>query len=200
MAQTLSELRALLESQGFAPRKSFSQNFLVDRNIIQKIVDCAAIEPGDSVLEIGPGAGALTYELLKRGAKVFAIEIDRGLAKLLQENSPEGLTVICDDALNVDLSPIMDHGPIKVVANLPYHITSALLAKLLPLKQVVSLTVMVQKEVADRMSTLPGSKEYGRLSLMCTFYAELKSQFKVGKHAFHPKPNVDSDERRASPL
>jgi 16S rRNA (adenine1518-N6/adenine1519-N6)-dimethyltransferase len=177
-----SELQALLRRLGIRPKKALSQNFLIDGNIVRKIVDAAEVKSGDQVVEVGPGPGALTERLLEVGAEVTAIEKDPVLAGAL-----EGPDVICADALTVDYSTIVE-GKAKLIANLPYQITTPLLTQLIPLPQFSSFTVMVQEEVAQRLTGVdPGS-----ISIFIQFYCEVKSSFKVGRRCFYPVPKVDS--------
>jgi 16S rRNA (adenine1518-N6/adenine1519-N6)-dimethyltransferase len=188
--QNLSDLTSFLKEIGAEPRKSLSQNFLIDGNIIRKIVRAADVQPGDLVLEIGPGPGALTSELLDAGAAVCAIEKDPLFAKaLLRLQTPDRrLTVHCGDALNLPFDRIPAK---KVVANLPYHITTPLLEKFFS-SGFSSLTVMVQKEFAQRLKAKAGTKEYSSLTLFAQFHASIHSSFPVSSSCFYPKPSVDS--------
>ncbi len=188
-----SALRAFLDEIGAAPKKSLSQNFLIDGNIVRKIVALAGVKPGDSVLEIGPGPGVLTEELLLQGGHVLAIEKDRKFAQTLSrlQTPDQHLRVIEADALSVPLDQIPSHT--KVVANLPYQITTPLLARLLPRQDVFeSITVMVQREVAERMLAHPATKDYSSLTVFVQFYAELHYGFTVAKSCFYPAPKVES--------
>ncbi|MDP1835477.1 MAG: 16S rRNA (adenine(1518)-N(6)/adenine(1519)-N(6))-dimethyltransferase RsmA [Chlamydiales bacterium] len=191
-----SELLLFLESIGTHPKKSLSQNFLIDGNIIRKIVETAQVVPGDLVVEIGPGPGALTEALLQAGAHVIAIEKDTVLAGALQRFSKaeNSLTVITEDVLKVRLE---DHIPpgkkAKVIANLPYHITTPILTGLAPKHDMLqSITVMVQKEVAERMTAPAGNHVYGSLTVFLAFYADVKYAFTVTRNCFLPPPKVDS--------
>ncbi len=185
-----SELLELLETLNTSPKKSLSQNFLIDNNIVKKIVQTANVQPGDTILEIGPGPGALTKALLDAKAHVFAIEKDHHFAKALHrlQTPDRRLTVYADDALKMSFGQIPFQ---KVVANLPYHITTPLLEKFFehPFK---TLTLMVQKEVATRLFAQSGSKDFGSISLFTQFHATPKSQFLVSPQCFYPKPSVDS--------
>ena len=192
-----SELYPYLQELGASAKKSLSQNFLIDGNILEKIIEAADVAPGDFILEIGPGPGALTQALLKRGAHVLAVEKDalfaKGLSKL-QAKYPD-LEVLEGDFLNLNLSKLLKERekPCKVVANLPYQITTPILAKLFPLKEYVStLTVMVQKEVGMRMVAREGSKDYSRLSLFTHYYCVPKLCFSVSPNSFSPPPKVSS--------
>lgn len=174
----------------FSPRKSLSQNFLIDKNIANKIVDRANVQEDDVVCEIGPGKGILTQALLERGARVIAVEIDERLTptlNALKARFPR-LEIIWGDFL--DLSE--DLGT-KVVANLPYHITTPILAKLLlQHRKLSTLTLMVQREYAHRLRAKPNTPEYGSLTLFAQCYSSIERPFFVSRHCFSPKPSVDS--------
>lgn len=185
----LSELIPFLKSINAAPKKSLSQNFLIDPNIIHKIAQLAEIKPGDSVLEIGPGPGALTSALLEKGAEVFAVEMDRGFAEHLHRLQNGKLRVFEDDFLKFPMERLPKE--IKVVANLPYHITTPILEKLFG-SSFSSIVIMVQKEVADRMQASPGTRDFSSLSLFVQFYSEIGGSFVVPNGCFYPKPKVDS--------
>ncbi len=184
-----SELLTFLQVHSLAPLKQLSQNFLVDRNILDKICRTAHVEPGEFIVEIGPGPGALTQALLDRGAHLLAIEKDRGFAALLPrlQTPDQRLDVICQDALEASLPTPAT--PFKVVANLPYHITTPLLAKLCHHSPFLSsAVVMVQKEVAERLT----SPEESSLSLFLQFHGHVSREFSVSKECFYPKPSIDS--------
>jgi 16S rRNA (adenine1518-N6/adenine1519-N6)-dimethyltransferase len=182
------ELLAFLEEHDLVPRKGLSQNFLVDRNIIEKLI--AHIEPGDRVLEIGPGPGAITELLLERGATVYAVEIDEKLAAALHR-LPGDLHVIPGDILDLDLETLPTG--LKVISNLPYQIASPILTRLLPHRdRFTRFTVLVQDEVARRYTANPGSKIYGSITVFLQFYSDVKLVAKVKRSAFWPVPNVDS--------
>jgi 16S rRNA (adenine1518-N6/adenine1519-N6)-dimethyltransferase len=184
------ELLKFLEEIGASPKKGLSQNFLIDGNILKKIVQASGVQPGETIVEIGPGPGALTEQLLEAGATVIAIEKDEKLASALTRFGSDRLTVHCADILEFDL-PV--DRPVKVIGNLPYQITTPILAKFLPQRdKVESLTVMVQEEVARRMVAGPGSKTYGHLSLFLKFFSEPNYDFSVGRNCFFPAPRVDS--------
>lgn len=189
-----SKLFPFLESVGARPKKSLSQNFLVDGNILRKIAD--GISEGDFVLEIGPGPGALTEELLKRGAFVAAVEKDKTFASELKRLDPEGkkLTVFAEDILEFDFSRLSAKGKKwKVVANLPYQLTTPILVRLLSENALFQeLTLMVQLEVGERFTADPGTKEWGSISLFIRFFSDPSFLFKVSRNCFFPKPNVDS--------
>ncbi len=191
-----SETRKKLESRGFSPNKRFGQNFLTDENVLDGIVEAAGIEPSDTVLEIGPGTGALTRRLAEKAAGVCAVEIDRGLAGMLEDEfkDDERVRIICGDVLKTDLNALLsEYAPVKVVANLPYYITTPILLELLPDERLFkSFVIMIQKEVADRMSATPGNKDYGALSLMIRYYGEPQIIMDVPPSAFYPAPEVTS--------
>lgn len=188
----------ILQKYQFRMQKKYGQNFLIDANILTKIVEAAQITKEDCVLEIGPGIGTMTQYLAEAADRVVAVEIDRELIPILEETlSPyENVTLLCADILKVDLTKLVNEnggGPFKVVANLPYYITTPIIMALfeshIPLS---SITVMVQSEVADRMQTGPGTKEYGALSLAVQYYAKPEIVARVPASCFTPRPNVDS--------
>lgn len=190
-----SDLRLLLDELGTTAKKGLSQNFLIDGNILRKILKTASIQPGDQVLEIGAGPGALTQCLLEAGASVTAVEIDPIFAKALNrlQTSPPRLHIIAQDVLKVSLDELLLSHPWKVVANLPYHITTPILTKLLPLyPRIKSVTAMVQKEVAFRLVAAPRTPEYGSLTLFAHFYSTPHHSFTVAPTCFYPQPKVDS--------
>jgi len=189
----------VLKKYNFSFQKKFGQNFLIDTHVLEKIIEESEITPEDCVLEIGPGIGTMTQYLAESAKKVVAVEIDKALIPILQDTLSEydNVTVINDDILKVDIDKICkeynDGKPIKVVANLPYYITTPIIMGLfeshVPLK---SITIMVQKEVADRMQEGPGSKEYGALSLAVQYYAKPQIVANVPPNCFMPRPNVGS--------
>ena len=184
------ELLSFLAQVGASPKKGLSQNFLIDKNISQKIVKTADVKAGDAVLEIGPGPGALTSILLEKGATVYAIEKDPVFAKALTRlQTPDNrLHVYHADALKFPIETLAYQ---KVIANLPYHITTPLLEKCFS-TGFASITVMIQKEVADRIFAKEGTKLFGSLSLFARYYSELVSEFTVSANCFFPKPSVES--------
>lgn len=195
-----SVTRAILERHGFTFKKSFGQNFLTDTNILQKIVDTAEIDKKVNVIEIGPGIGALTEFLAENAAEVMAFEIDDRLVPILADTlrNFDNVTVVNQDILKVDLAQYMaefknPNLPIKVVANLPYYITTPILMHLIesgiPFSEFV---VMMQREVADRISAQPNTKAYGSLSIAVQYYMTAKVAFIVPRTVFVPAPNVDS--------
>lgn len=189
----------IIQKYQFAFQKKFGQNFLIDGNILDKIIDSADITKQDCVLEIGPGIGTMTQSLAKEAGEVIAVEIDRNLIPILHDTlaAYDNVTIINEDILKVDINRLaQEHNggrPIKVVANLPYYITTpiimALFEKHVPLQ---SVTIMVQKEVADRMRVGPGTKDYGALSLAVQYYARPEIITNVPAACFMPRPNVDS--------
>ena len=190
---------AVLQKYNFVFQKKFGQNFLIDPRVLEKIVDAARITPQDCVLEIGPGIGTMTQYLAESAREVVAVEIDRALIPILQDtlSAYDNVTVLNQDIMKVDVGRIVEERnqgrPIKVVANLPYYITTPIIMGLLenhvPLQ---SITVMVQKEVAERMQVGPGTKEYGALSLAVQYYAMPEVVAHVPANCFMPRPNVDS--------
>lgn len=189
----IAELITFLQRMDARPKKSLSQNFLIDANVVRKIVETAEIQPGDQVLEIGPGPGALTAQLLRAGASVTAVEKDTLFAKELSrfQTPDKRLTIYATDFLQFPLQQLPPR--LKVVANLPYHITTPILEKLFTAPfPFSSLTIMVQKEVADRMAAPAGTKVFGSLSLFVQFYTQFHSSFVVPNSCFYPKPTIDS--------
>ncbi|MBD5444597.1 MAG: 16S rRNA (adenine(1518)-N(6)/adenine(1519)-N(6))-dimethyltransferase RsmA [Lachnospiraceae bacterium] len=189
----------ILQKYNFNFQKKFGQNFLIDKNILEKIVDAAQIEDTDCVLEIGPGIGTMTQYLASRARSVIAVEIDKNLIPILQDtlSAYDNVKVLNKDILKVDINRIVEeeneNKPIKIVANLPYYITTPIIMQLFESHIAIkSITVMVQKEVADRMQASPGSKDYGALSLAVQYYAVPEIITKVPASCFMPKPNVDS--------
>jgi 16S rRNA (adenine1518-N6/adenine1519-N6)-dimethyltransferase len=194
-----SALIAFLEEHGISAKKRFSQNFLIDYNILKKIVSAAHIQEGDLVLEIGAGPGALTEILLEAKANVIAIELDPDFARVLDrlQDDKHSLEILEGDALKIDLEELCrqkaGHKKIKVVANLPYHITTPILTRLLPMHRwVESLTVMVQKEFAERMAAKAGTSSYSSFSVFLQFYSAVKLLFTISPSCFYPAPKVHS--------
>lgn len=186
---TPTELFALLKKLKKGPKKRFSQNFLIDPNIARKIISTAQIEPEDTVLEIGPGAGSLTKELLKTKAHIIAVEIDTDFAKHLQRWQTKRFEVIEADFLNFPMQNL-PRG-FKVVANLPYHITTPIFEKLFS-HAFSTMTIMVQKELGERIKATKATKAFGPLSLFFQSNAEMIASIPVGAKAFYPQPKVDS--------
>ena len=190
---------AVLQKYNFSFQKKFGQNFLIDTHVLDKIIRAAGITKDDMVLEIGPGIGTMTQYLAEAAGKVTAVEIDKNLIPILEDTLSEydNVTIINEDVLKLDIRRLADEEnqgrPIKVVANLPYYITTPIIMGLfenhVPME---SITVMVQKEVADRMQTGPGSKDYGALSLAVQYYAEPYIVANVPPNCFMPRPRVGS--------
>lgn len=194
-----SATKEVINKYSFAFQKKFGQNFLIDSNILENIVEVAEITKDDFVLEIGPGIGTMTQYLCEAARQVVAVEIDKMLIPILEDTLSEydNVEVINQDVLKVDIKSLAkeknDGKPIKVVANLPYYITTPIIMGLFESGvPIESITIMVQKEVADRMQTGPGSKEYGALSLAVQYYADAKVMLNVSATCFMPRPNVDS--------
>ncbi|MDP3044376.1 MAG: 16S rRNA (adenine(1518)-N(6)/adenine(1519)-N(6))-dimethyltransferase RsmA [Eubacteriales bacterium] len=184
---------------GIRPRKSLGQNFLISGNVLDRIVAAAEIRSGDTVVEIGPGVGVLTRRLALAGARVIALELDRRLLPLLEETLADlsGVEVVQGDALEVDFRALLAErgltGTFKVVANLPYYITSPLIARLLEEGHPFELAVvMVQREVAERLVAGPGTKAYGAFSVLVQYYTQPASVLRVSRRNFSPPPEVDS--------
>ncbi|MBR4173877.1 MAG: 16S rRNA (adenine(1518)-N(6)/adenine(1519)-N(6))-dimethyltransferase RsmA [Lachnospiraceae bacterium] len=197
--QTPQDTIAILQKYNFSIRKKFGQNFLIDLHVLDKIIDAADISPDDFVLEIGPGLGAMTQRLCEKARQVYAVEIDKMLIPVLSETLAgyDNYILVNEDVLKLDLNEIVkEHNqgrPIKVVANLPYYVTTPIIMSLfeekIPLK---SITVMVQSEVAHRMQAKEGTKDYGALSLAVAYYADPYIAANVPRNCFIPRPNVDS--------
>ena len=190
---------AVINKHEFAFQKKYGQNFLIDEGIVEKIVREAGVTKDDFVLEIGPGIGTMTQLLCEHAREVAAVEIDDKLIPILAETLSEydNVTVINDDILKVDIAALAEEKncgrPIKVVANLPYYITTPIIMGLFESHVPIdSITVMVQKEVADRMKVGPGTKDYGALSLAVQFYAKPEIVINVPPECFIPRPNVGS--------
>lgn len=194
-----SETRRILRKYNLSAKKKYGQNFLIDSGVLEGIIGAADVKKDDFVLEIGPGIGTLTQYLAASAGSVCAVEIDRNLVPVLDDTLSgfDNVRILCADILKTDIRKIADEDnggePLKVVANLPYYITTPIILGLLeshaPLK---SMTVMVQKEVADRMQAAPRSKIYGALSLAVQYYAETEVNFIVHPNSFIPQPGVDS--------
>ena len=190
---------AVLNKYGFTFQKKFGQNFLIDPHVLDKIIRAAEITEDDFVLEIGPGMGTMTQYLAYAAREVYAVEIDKSLIPILKDTLSEydNVTVINEDILKVDIAKLAEEKnggrPIKVVANLPYYITTPIIMGLFESHvPVESITVMVQKEVADRMQVGPGTKDYGALSLAVQYYAKPYIVANVPPNCFMPRPKVGS--------
>ena len=189
----------IIQKYEFMFQKKFGQNFLIDTHVLEKIISAAGITKNDCVLEIGPGIGTMTQYLAENAGHVVAVEIDRNLIPILKETLADynNVTVINEDILRVDIKALAEEynggKPIKVVANLPYYITTPIIMGLFESGVPIdNITVMVQKEVADRMKEGPGSKDYGALSLAVQYYAEPDIVANVPPNCFIPRPNVGS--------
>lgn len=193
-----SKTSEILNKFGLTAQKRYGQNFLIDSNILEKIVASAGITEEDTVLEIGPGIGTLTQHLAEAAKKVICVEIDKNMIPVLEYTLAdfENVTVINQDILKADIVNILKENgaeSAKVVANLPYYITTPIIMELLEKDlPIESITVMIQKEVAERMQTGPGSKDYGALSLAVAFYSKAEVKMTVSPNCFIPRPNVDS--------
>ena len=191
--------KEVVQKHNFKFSKSLGQNFLIDTNVIDRILEGARVTEGDYVIEVGPGIGTLTKEMGRTAEKVVAIEIDKTLIPILQETLQDfpNIEVINQDILKVDVQELvkekLNGGPVKLVANLPYYITTPIVMKFLEEDiPVTDIVVMVQKEVADRMNAQPNSKDYGALSVAVQYYCDTEIVAKAPRHMFMPQPNVDS--------
>lgn len=189
----------MMKKHDFKMSKRYGQNFLTDGNIVKKIVGAVEIQEDDLIIEIGPGIGTLTAEIAKEAYKVLAIEIDKRLIPILNENLLEykNIKIMNMDFLLADIEKMIAEedpvGDVKIIGNLPYYITTPIIMKILEDKiQAESLTIMVQKEVADRLRAHPGTKEYGAISVAVQYYSDIKMISQVSREVFIPKPNVDS--------
>lgn len=202
MAERIStpgRTKEIIEANRFAFKKNFGQNFLIDSNILDKIAACANITKEDCVLEIGPGIGSLTQVLAEHARQVVAVEIDSTLIPILRQtlSDYDNIEILHQDILKTDIAKIIQEKnngkPIKVVANLPYYITTPIIMDLLEKEHLVdSITVMVQKEVAERMQAHPKEKEYGALSVAVQYYCDAKLNMIVQPSCFMPRPKVAS--------
>ncbi|MCT2534323.1 16S rRNA (adenine(1518)-N(6)/adenine(1519)-N(6))-dimethyltransferase RsmA [Aquibacillus koreensis] len=197
---TPKRTKEILNKYGFSFKKSLGQNFLIDVNILEKIMDVAGVTKEVGAIEIGPGMGALTEQLAIHANRVVAFEIDQRLIPILKETlqTYDNIEIVNQDILKADIKHVMDtyfqeQKEVKIVANLPYYITTPILMKLLMDRlPVSSITVMIQKEVADRMAAKPNTKSYGSLSIAVQYYTEARVAMNVPKTVFMPQPNVDS--------
>lgn len=192
-------VREIVDRYGFRFSKSLGQNFLIDGNIVRNIVKGANIGKDDYVLEIGPGIGTLTEELAINARKVVSVELDKSLLPVLEDtlSNYDNVEIVHGDILDVDLDKLkrekLGGGPLKIVANLPYYVTTPIIGKLLEDDlDLEAIVVMVQKEVADRMVAQPGSKAYGALSVFINFYSQPEIILKAPKTVFMPQPKIDS--------
>lgn len=188
--------RDIVKKYGFKFTKSLGQNFLTDDTVLQNIVEGSDVNSDDIVIEIGPGVGTLTRELLKKAKKVYVVELDSSLIPILEEELKEftNLSIIHGDALKIDFDELIgEEANVKIVANLPYYITTPIIAKLLNGRyKFKSLTVMIQKEVAERIAAKAGTKDYGALSLLVQYYCDVEVIRKVAPSCFIPRPKVES--------
>ncbi|NTW05535.1 MAG: 16S rRNA (adenine(1518)-N(6)/adenine(1519)-N(6))-dimethyltransferase RsmA [Peptococcaceae bacterium] len=195
-----SDVRKIMEKNDFRIKKRLGQNFLVDANIVDKIINSADLNNQDMVVEIGPGMGVITKAAARRACKVIALEIDESLELILDETLADlkNTEIIYADAMNINIDKLVAErvrgsGSYKIIANLPYYITSPLIMHILENKFNFSIMViMIQQEVAQRISALPGTKEYGALSVAVQYYTEVKYLFKVPGTVFIPRPEVES--------
>lgn len=195
MLSNPQETIRVIKENNFTFRKNYGQNFLIDSHVIEKIIDAAEIDKSSEVLEIGPGIGTLTQYLAENAGTVKAVEIDDKLIPILEKTLAEydNVEVIHGDILKQDIGAMFEGRPFKIVANLPYYITTPIIMGLLESRvPAESITVMIQKEVADRMKAAPGSKDYGALSLAVQYYADPYLAANVPPNCFMPRPNVGS--------
>lgn len=197
---TPSQTKAYLNKFGFSFKKSLGQNFIIDVNILNNILNVAGVTKDVGVIEIGPGMGALTEQLAQAADHVVAFEIDQRLEPILAETLADydNISIVFEDVLKADVQAVINQHfkpsqPIKLVANLPYYVTTPIIMQLLMSRlPLESITVMIQKEVAERMAAGPNSKSYGSLSIAIQYYTEASHSFNVPKTAFMPQPNVES--------
>lgn len=203
---SVRQIRAWLQAHHVRPSKGWGQNFLTDRRVAQRVLDAADLQPDDAVLEVGPGLGALTLMLAERARQVIAVEVDARLVAILQavleEQHLENITLIQANALSQPVPELLRGEPqAKVVANIPYSITSPLLEHLLKGKAHIPVIVLtIQKEVAERLTAVPSSAAYGALSLFAQYHAQVEYLGRVPNTAFYPQPEVDSAIVRLTPL
>ena len=193
----MASLRKELAEYGLFPKKRLGQHFLMDRNILNKVIETAQVGKGDVVIEVGPGLGEMTLALARLAKQVIAVEIDPQLVEILKKKLADcpNVEVVRSDILKVDFRPFLEKEghPVKVVANLPYQISTPLLFRFIEAREVFStFTLMLQKEVAQRMAASPGRKEYGRLSVLLQMFLDLSVRFFIPPSAFFPRPKVES--------
>jgi 16S rRNA (adenine1518-N6/adenine1519-N6)-dimethyltransferase len=191
------KIKDILKQQNLAPKKRFGQNFLINRNVSEKIVKLAGVSPDDTIIELGVGFGALTYHLAKICKKVIGIEIDSGIIRYHREEGsmPENVTLVHQDILRADFAELAEEsgGRVKIIANLPYSISNPLLFRLTEQMDKIEWAVlMLQKEVAQRLTAGMGTKDYGILTVRMAACASVKKLLDLGPQHFHPKPKVDS--------
>lgn len=196
MATLYQEARAALGDEAFKPKKRLGQNFLVHERVLDAILRLVDVSPEDEILEIGPGLGSLTRRLVERARRVWAVEVDRFLVEKLRESplgSHPALELIHADILKLPLETVLPERKIKLVANLPYSISTPVLFRLFELREHFSFFVlMVQREVAERMASAPGTKAYGSLSVWCQVHGKISAKIPVAPDAFFPRPKVRS--------
>ncbi|MFU8829486.1 MAG: 16S rRNA (adenine(1518)-N(6)/adenine(1519)-N(6))-dimethyltransferase RsmA, partial [Phycisphaerales bacterium] len=200
--QTLQEIRSLLDAYGLAPKRSMGQNFLIDQNLIRGLVDASGVAAGELVLEIGPGTGTLTEELLDRGCRVVACELDNGMVRLLtdrfRDRSTGQFTLIAGDCLagkselNPEITESLGGSEFRLIANLPYGAASPLMVLLARNSMCLGQYVTIQREVAERITARPGSRAYGRLSVLAQWRFEPRIVLDLPPQAFTPPPKVSS--------
>lgn len=203
MQSIYNETKFLMKKYDITANKKLGQNFLIDENVLNRIVDSSNIKKDDLVIEIGPGLGTLTSKLLEIAGKVICIELDNKMVNILNERflGYKNLEIINDDVLKVDLKKLIEENKkensienVKIVANLPYYITTPIIMKLLEEKlDIESITIMIQKEVADRISAIPGSKNSGAITYSVYYYAEAEEVLTVTNTSFIPEPEVESE-------
>ena len=192
---TLAKTKEIMRKNSIFAKKSFGQNFLIDDGVLQNIVDSANVQEGDIVIEIGPGLGNLTHYILEKKAKVYAFEIDNDMIDILQERfgNDSKLVIKNEDILKANLDEIFEKGKVKIIANLPYYITTPIIFKLLEYrKSIQSITIMIQKEVAERITATPNGKEYGVLTINTNVICDTQILFNVPNTSFIPAPKVIS--------
>lgn len=193
------QVRALLAEHGVRPKKRLGQNFLIDRNVLNRILSAADLTPESKVLEIGPGLGVVTVEAARRARKVVCVEIDPSVGQILREVLSRcdcgNVVVVVQDFLKFDLADILEsNGQWVVIANLPYYITTPILTRLIDSKRYFSaMLLMVQREVAQRLRAEPGSDDYGAISVFVQYHCKIESIMRVSRNVFYPVPEVDSE-------
>ncbi|NLG32769.1 MAG: ribosomal RNA small subunit methyltransferase A, partial [Syntrophomonadaceae bacterium] len=206
---SVSQVKKVLEQNNIHPKKRYGQNFLIDQNILDKIISLSAITKKDTIVEIGAGLGALTYKLAEKAGHILAIEIDRELTGVLTGNLAgfSNIILIFNDLLKIDLEQEIKNRfgetflSYRVCANIPYYVTTPIIFYLLEkCPNMISATLMVQKEVADRILASPGSKDYGLLTIMIYLYCDVKFITQVSRNCFYPRPEVDSSVISITPL
>ena len=203
MKKLLEETKTIMKKYGIKANKDLGQNFLINEEVVENIINSSEISKEDLIIEIGPGLGTLTKELLKKAGKVICIELDKKMIKILKERfiSYSNLEIINDDVLKVDLKELINKykghdniKKVKIVANLPYYITTPIIMKLLEDKlDIESITVMIQKEVADRLIEIPGGKNTGAITYTIYYYCESEKIMEVSNNSFIPEPDVTSE-------